>query len=65
MKAGDLVTYAGFSDVFGIGEDPPRAYGLVIDESNGYVTIRWNDGRVTVVNGRSLVSDSIHDVFAS
>ena len=65
MKAGDLVTFQGVTDVFGIGDDPPRAYGLVVEESNGYVKIRWNDGKVTVINGQTLLRDSLHQVFAS
>ena len=46
MKPGDLVTFEAVKDVFGIGDEPPRAYGLVVEETNGYVKIRWNDGKV-------------------
>ena len=65
MKAGDLVTYEGFGDVFGCGDEPPRTYGLVVEESKGYVTIRWNDGKVTVINGQTLLRDSLHHVFSA
>jgi len=65
MKAGDLVAYEGVTDVFGIGDDPPRTYGLVVEELKGYVKIRWNDGKVTVINGQTLLRDSLHQVFAA
>ena len=65
MKAGDLVTFEGVTDVFGIGDDPPRAYGLVVEETNGYVKIRWNDGKGTVINGQTILRGSLHQVFAA
>ena len=65
MKAGDLVTYEGFVDVFGAGDEPPRTYGLVVEESKGYVKIRWNDGKVTIINGQTLLRDSLHHVFSA
>jgi len=62
MKPGDLIAY-----------EPPgsrltkteRTYGLVVEESNGYVKIRWNDGSVTVMNGQTIVKDSFHRVFTA
>ena len=65
MKAGDLVTFEGVTDVLGIDDYPPRAYGFVVEETNGYVKIRWNDGKVTVINGQTLLRDFLHQVFAA
>ena len=66
MKAGDLVTFEGATDAFGIPlPTTPRAYGLVVEETNGYVKIRWNDGKVTIINGQTLLRDSLHQVFAA
>ncbi len=73
MKPGDLIAYEPQYPSRSRTRDPhsnyiskrERTYGLVVEESNGYVKIRWNDGSVTVMNGQTIVKDSFHRVFTA
>ena len=68
MKIGDLIAYEPrWTSLLRSNHlsEKARTYGLVVEESNGYVKIRWNDGKVTVTNGQTLVKDSFHSVFAA
>ena len=65
VDVGDLVAWEPRANIYIDGRHRPRSYGVVMTEEKGYVKIRWNDGKVTVINGQTRVRDSHHHVFSA
>ena len=65
VSVGDLVAWEPRAHIYVDGRHRPRSYGVVLSEDKGYVRIRWNDGKLTVINGQTIVRDSYHQIFSA